>query len=276
MKQKKYLRLITETFLDIQNEMFNYEYGNGVQGSSITLNLKKEMFLEKIVRSQKVAEKKHFVTKAEFEKGCYTSAYNLHEYISLEAFIEINRLGDYRNNLKKNKKASSDEIKTLIERTTIEIDNFDQLTYMSDLSSLQNNLKGKLCKNDTKLILWFFEDFLFKEIEEKDNPKNEVEVKNQDYKNKTAFKAGIKLADGEAYVLRKNGASFRSIALKLHFKETDQTYFSQSIGEASISSKNIFNNLELIQRIKQHCEEENIKICPEFSKRCTEKYSNEF
>lgn len=175
MKLKKYLRLITKTYLEIQQELSSYEYGNGIQGSEEMSNLKKKIFIERILRNQKVSEKKHFVTKDEFERGCYLAVDTLQDYIYFQAFFEINRLADYRNDLKKNIKANSNEIKMLIKKTTKEINNFDMITYLSDLSSLESNLKGEMCQKDSKFIQWVFEDFSF----EKNETKNEIEQKSE-------------------------------------------------------------------------------------------------
>lgn len=272
MKQKKYLRLITKTYFEIEDELFHYEYSNGIQGTDQMARLKKEMFNERILRNQKVIEQKHFVTKSEFEKGCHLAISTLTESTYFQALYEINRLGDYLNHLKENEQSNSNEIKSLIEKTQKEIDDFDLENYLSDLSSLESSLKGKMCHNSAKFIEWIFEDFSFEEIESKN--KNEEKIK--DDKSKTDFKIGIKLANGEAYKLYNEGLSFRKIAVQLNFKETDQNYFSQSIGKASKDPKNIYNKPQVIQHIIQYCKENQIEICKEFLKRCTEKYPNEF
>lgn len=276
MKQKKYLRLITKTYFEIEDELFHYKYSNGIQGTDQMARLKKQMFIERILRNQKVIEQKHFVTKSEFEKGCYMAVDNLIEHTCFQAFYEINRLGEYLSHLKNNEESNNNEIESLIEKTQKEIDDFDLDSYLSDLSLLESSLKNKMCQNDAMFIQWIFEDFSFENPETKIEIKNNDKGKNEDYKSRPDFKIGIKLANGEAYKLHKEGLSFRKISEQLNFKKSDNNYFSQSIGKASKDPKNIYDKHKLIQQIIQHCKENQIEICSEFFERCIEKYPNEF
>ena len=172
MKQKKYLSLVAKTYLEIEDNFFHYEYSNGLQGSDSIINFKKKMFQEKILRHQKMAKKKHYVTKDEFEKGCLIAIDNLKEHTYLNAFIEKNRLNDYRNEIKHRKELNSDEIKTLIEKISKEIEEFDIDNYLSPLSYFEKSLKGKISNNDSLIIEMFFDDINF----ESDKKNNEPEA----------------------------------------------------------------------------------------------------
>lgn len=100
--------------------------------------------------------------------------------------------------------------------------------------------------------------------------------KGENYKNEIWFKIGLELANGEAYRLRKENLSFRDIAKELGFKESDHTYFSQSIGSRSENQKNIYKHLDRLKKIHRHFTENNIDMCEEFLKECTSKHPNEF
>ncbi|WP_217425245.1 hypothetical protein [Flavobacterium sp. 14A] len=106
-------------------------------------------------------------------------------------------------------------------------------------------------------------------IEKKDNLK-------KDYKTDVWFLAGVQLANGKAYQLRKDKLSFRDIAVKLGFKSSDGVYFSESIGNSSKGAKNIFEYFERLKIIIDYCNDKSIAIDDRFMKECTEKYPNEF
>ncbi|HEX8013751.1 MAG TPA: hypothetical protein VF465_00830 [Flavobacterium sp.] len=171
MKQKKYLHLIVETYLEIQDALFHYEHSNGLQDSDIMINLKKKMFQEKILRYQKIARKKHSVSENEFENGCLIAIDFLKERTYLNAFIEKNRLNDYRTEIKGSEELNGDEIKVLKEKITKEIEEFDIEDYLSPLSNFEKSLKGKISNNDSQIIELFFEGIDF----ENDKKTNEPE-----------------------------------------------------------------------------------------------------
>ncbi|WP_348076661.1 hypothetical protein [Flavobacterium sp.] len=102
----------------------------------------------------------------------------------------------------------------------------------------------------------------------------ETKSKVKDKTKEAWFLTGIQLANGKAYELRDQGFSFRDIALKLGFKASDNSYFSTSFG-TSKDSKNIFNSLDRLKEIIEHCNLHDIKICSKFSSECASKYQNE-
>ncbi len=101
-------------------------------------------------------------------------------------------------------------------------------------------------------------------------------INKKNHQEQPWFLTGVQLANGEAYKLREGNLSFRHIATTLGFKDTDQTYFSQSIGTYSLSTKNIFLHLDRLKEIINHCQKENIKIYPDFLNECIRKHPNEF
>ena len=91
--------------------------------------------------------------------------------------------------------------------------------------------------------------------------------KNEDHKDQTWFKVGLKFATGEAqqqYAILQN---YTSVSLDLGFKVTDRPYFSESFSRISTDPKNIFSKPVKINLICKHCNENNIDLSPEFLKR---------
>lgn len=104
----------------------------------------------------------------------------------------------------------------------------------------------------------------------------DYEDEKKDYTQETWFLTGLELANGVAYQLRSDKLSYRAIAENLGFKETDQNYFSQSIGSRSKDIKNVFNHIDRLQKIIAYCEQNKIEICTKFLNECTYKHPNEF
>jgi hypothetical protein len=88
-------------------------------------------------------------------------------------------------------------------------------------------------------------------------------VKRRD-EDKLWFKTGIHLANGKAYELYDKGLKRGEIATTLGFKRTTGVYFSESIGNSSTRSKNLYTSEKNYLAVYDYCMENNLKICDKF------------
>ena len=88
------------------------------------------------------------------------------------------------------------------------------------------------------------------------------------YKDFIWFKAGLKLATGEAYDLynkyKKDKGHFVKITSELGFKATDRPYFSETINDTTISDKNIFSNSDKLEKLYNHIIENDLNLGNKF------------
>ncbi len=107
------------------------------------------------------------------------------------------------------------------------------------------------------------------ELEAKDSPKNKMPETDKQY-----FKVGLLFAENKIYSIRKDGIleyyclneKFKSInALSIHLKLT-RKYIDDTIKELA-TRHNIFRNLNYMTNIVDYCNENEITIHSEFSKK---------
>jgi hypothetical protein len=95
-----------------------------------------------------------------------------------------------------------------------------------------------------------------------------IPTEMDDYKGKKPFKIGLKFATGEPQELYKKYKNekghFKIICLELGFEKTDRPYFSETLPNTSVSSKNLFNNTTLLKKIARHCNEFKVVMCEDF------------
>ena len=123
-----------------------------------------------------------------------------------------------------------------------------------------------------KQNLEFAPEFYFKDNFEqklKYETESQKTVKKDNYKNKIWFKVGLEFAKGAAqklYSLNKDKKGhFKIITDELGFKPTDRPYFSETIGNHTDRSQNIYNDFNKTHKIFQHCQDNNISVVEDFT-----------
>ena len=123
-----------------------------------------------------------------------------------------------------------------------------------------------------KQNLEFAPEFYFKDNFEqklKYETESQKTVKKDNYKNKIWFKVGLEFAKGAAqklYSLNKDKKGhFKIITDELGFKPTDRPYFSETIGNHTDRSQNIYNDFNKMHKIFQHCQDNNISVVEDFT-----------
>jgi hypothetical protein len=97
-----------------------------------------------------------------------------------------------------------------------------------------------------------------------------TQIQNQTiekYQNFSWFKVGLKFANGEIFDLQDKKYSFKQIAKELFNNEKIANYISESFSNTNTNDKNIFSKKDKLDKIKAHCDENNITIDKRFDER---------
>lgn len=160
MERKHYLYLITETYFETKNPVAS-------EPAEPMFDLQEKLFKQILIRKQKVAEREDFITKDEFLLQCELALIHLKEYVDLQSLFEINRLHEKKESTRTfwfDENGSIQDIpesvvKDSINRVQIEIDNFDQNSFLVDLSELNPAICGKLCNYEIEFLEDIFKNF---------------------------------------------------------------------------------------------------------------------
>jgi hypothetical protein len=160
MDRKHYLHLITETYFETKNPVAS-------EPAEPMFDLQKKLFKQILIRKQKVAEREDFITRDEFLLQCELALDHLKEYVSLQSFFEINRLHEKKESTRtfwfdengSTQNIPESVVKDIMDRTQIEIDNFDQDSFLVDLSGLNPAICGKLCSYEIEFLEDIFKNF---------------------------------------------------------------------------------------------------------------------
>lgn len=93
---------------------------------------------------------------------------------------------------------------------------------------------------------------------------SEFESSKKKDEDKLWFKTGIRIADGTAEKLHKEGMSWSKVSLELGFKSSCHNYFSESIGNTLGSSKNLYENEKKYRAVYSYLKENGLEMCPKF------------
>lgn len=93
-------------------------------------------------------------------------------------------------------------------------------------------------------------------------------AKTKKLHNLTWFKVGLLFANGAAQKLylkyKADKGHFKKITLELGFKDTDRPHFSETFNNSTDHPKNIYRNLEQLEKIHNYCADNNILIDADF------------
>ncbi len=148
------------------------------------------------------------------------------------------------------------------------------------LNVLQKNFTQLLYQGLRLSLLLIIRDYynLFKDIIDSFLEKNklhnifllntELNTSNQFGSTNTNyywFKVGLALADGRIYDLIDRNNSCNEIAKILFDNTNTRPYISESLSTSTKSDKNIFNNIEKVEKILKYCEVKEIIVHPRFT-----------
>ena len=171
MTTDNYILLIANTYLENGEKI-----GYGIE----TVEIRKELFQQQLIRVQNVEERDNFVTKKEFLNHCLIALHLLKEYVSIEVDIQINYLHTYLKDIKdgkyENEYFSLDNYpvnwKAEEESVKYQIDHFDIDEYLVAMDKLTTGIYKKLCNIDIEFIEEIFNNFSF-EIDQPQQPEPE-------------------------------------------------------------------------------------------------------
>jgi hypothetical protein len=246
MNRADFLKLITETYFNTFDECIE-----DVDFLDFSFEYRKNQFLKQIERRQKAVEKDFGISLKDFiEESNFAITF-------LDGQIAIN---------------IREEIKNKSESELNDIINNDVVIYVP-LQKVNTKLTGIVCQKDVDYIKICFKSF----VSQPQEPK--AEKPNETYKTQNLFKVGLLFATGEMNkyytinnlneIVLNDGLSPLKIATEL-----DNTSFEKYIlasknnyktGENK--SKNIFNNLAMMNNIINHCKTKKLDIDPYFESR---------
>jgi hypothetical protein len=148
-----------------------------------------------------------------------------------------------------------------------ESDSFEFLDFIVDKDKTINYYKQYF-----KKVLELFDSFDYENLsfESKKEMYNEKTEKPKDIKKEYWFIVGLKFATGKIQELNKKGFSAPKIASELfnEYKVTSiRPYITDSIGNSTTRSQNIYSNNDHLLIIYNHCKENSITVVEEFKSR---------
>lgn len=170
MDRQHYLYLIIDTYFETKNPVAS-------EPTEPMFDLQIKLFQQKLIREQKKAEREDFITKEEFVLQCELALDALSEYVSANAFLELQRLDEKKRSIEKHFFDHNGIIRELPQsvvseneiRIQNEIESFDEEYFLVELSGLNPLLHWKLCINDVEFIKVIFKNFNFEAIQLKQN-----------------------------------------------------------------------------------------------------------
>ena len=169
MEANNYILLVANTYL---------ENGEKIGYGKETVEIRKELFQQQLIRVQKVEERDNFVTKKEFLNHCLIALHLIKEYVDLQGYLQINRLNERKESTPKfwfDQNGTIQDIPLSVVDQNIlmiqnEIDNFDFDEYLTPMGNLTTGIYKSMCNNDIKFLEDIFENFNF-ETDKPQQPK---------------------------------------------------------------------------------------------------------
>lgn len=153
MDRQQYIYLITETYFETKNPVAS-------EPAEPMFELQMSLFRQILIRKQKVAEREDFITKDEFFLQCELALNHIKEFVSMQSFMEINRLNQYKKDLEHQMYLDEYGVFDIVQpnwesetvKTQFEIDNFEIDSYLVDLSGLNRICLGKICNYEVEFL----------------------------------------------------------------------------------------------------------------------------
>ena len=153
MDRQQYIYLITETYFETKNPVAS-------EPAEPMFELQMSLFRQILIRKQKVAEREDFITKDEFFLQCELALNHIKEFVSMQSFMEINRLKQYKKDLENQMYLDEYGVFDIVQpnweaetvKTQFEIDNFEIDNYLVDLSGLNRICLGKICNYEVEFL----------------------------------------------------------------------------------------------------------------------------
>lgn len=246
MNRAKYLELMTQTYFNTFDECFD-----DIDFLDYSFKNRKNQFIKLIEREQKSIEKDFGISLMDF----------IEEFKFALTFLD----GQIASNI-------HEEIKKSSENELNDIRNNDNVIYVP-LQRLNSALTGCMTKKDVDYITKCFDSFVSEPREEKIIKTDEV------YKTQNLFKVGLLFASGEMNkyctintlneIVLNDGLSPLKIATELDNKSFEKYILASknNYKTGENKSKNIFNNLAMMNNIINHCKTNKLDIDPYFESR---------
>lgn len=173
MERQHYFYLIAETYFETKNPVAS-------EPAEPMFDLQMKLFRQILIRKQKVAEREDFITKDEFFLQCELALDELKEYVLGKAFLKTQNLYENEKSFQTCffdhdgiiKDLPESVIKENAKRIQNEINNFDEQSFLVDLSELNCAIHGKLCSYDIEFLEDIIKSFNF-ETDQPQQPEHE-------------------------------------------------------------------------------------------------------